>query len=495
MKTVFNKVLLLLVVSLFIITSLGCEAEREIVNESPNRDVNIKRVTNKEIQKNPRLMQVMNRFKAFQSDQSISRIVYDSISGLYFDDEKGLYISNESKHSYTFPIIKLDPNQKVENICFNLNENGDYDVYLVKYDFTKTEYQNLTEEQLRLSESSFVPLLKDGNVVQTLVYACVDTYGWVVTEPVPLDQGDLTGNFGYQGGTTAWVIIATNCFFVNSDYNDPEAPSGGTSGTFNSSDVGGNNSGTGILTGGLIDDTEVVQSDLPIVYLLGLYTQTLNDTQEQVYNSHPIMKDYLLLANCSQSSMNFITQLIDDIIQAPNQVSVLSRLELLNTIVENDLEVDFDYEGENYQTFNSVDELENYIESVYIDYDDNTVGQGTILDQNQLFGTKTIQLSSIISLTIEVVADTQPVLSLNADGCKSYISNVVIGNDWVQNSMSITNINYSDTHAQITLSGYVNIGVNLPDIGMQFGIKQRRIITFLIDKSTGELCCSRVTKL
>lgn len=60
--------------------------------------------------------------------------------------------------------------------------------------------------------------------------------------------------------------------------------------------------------------------------------------------------------------------------------------------------------------------------------------------------------------------------------------------------MSITNLNYSDTHAQISLVGYVQIGVNFPQIGMQFGIKQRRIITFLINKSTGELCCSRVTK-
>lgn len=480
MKTVFNKVLLLLIVSLFITTILGCEAEREIVNDSPRKGVNIKRVTNKEIQRNPRLMQVMNRFKAFQSDQSISRIVYDSISGLYFDDEKGLYISNESKHSYTFPIIKLDPNQKVENICFNLNENGDYDVYLVKYDFTKTEYQNLTEEQLRLSESDFVPLLKDGNVVQTLVYACVDTYGWVVTEPVPLDQGDLTGNFGYQGGTNAWVIIATNCFFVNSDYTDPEAPSGGTSGTFNGSDVGGNNSGTGILTGGLIDDTEVVQADLPIVYLLGLYTQTLSDSQEEVYNSHPQMKDYLLLTNCSQNSMNFITQLIDDYIENSNQESVESRLEIINLAVSNDNIIEFNSENNssNSQVFNSLESLGEFLEDTTTELTDIEYENPT--DQNGRFGIFKLPLNTFGGIMVKA--------KINGEGNNYSISNVtsnlygiIFFSTWVQDDYEVEFL--PNNKIKIIVSGHLKASGFLDDLGLE--IYQNYILTIIYDKGWG----------
>ncbi len=167
--------------------------------------------------------------------------------------------------------------------------------------------------------------------------------------------------------------------------------------------------------------------------------------------------------------------------------------ELIDICIENDVELDFNPQQVINNGITTVNQLNTNLQSTYFDVEDGTAGSYSNNIQNQLIGTKTIELSALIDLAIEVVANTQPTFSLDSSGCTSYISNVVVGNTWVQNSMSVTNMNFSATHAQITLLGYINVGISLE--GLEFGVKQRRKITFLINKTTGQLCCSKITKL
>lgn len=167
-------------------------------------------------------------------------------------------------------------------------------------------------------------------------------------------------------------------------------------------------------------------------------------------------------------------------------------LNLLYIVASNDLELDCSLQEYVNQDINNLDDLSEYVQSINFDVEDDSVGDFSNTTQDQVVGTKTIELSSLIDLTIEVVANTQPNFSLDQDGCKSYISNVVVGNTWVQNSMTITKMDYMPSYAQITILGYNSIGVSLE--GLEFGIKQKRKITFLINKTTGELCCSSITK-
>ncbi len=83
--------------------------------------------------------------------------------------------------------------------------------------------------------------------------------------------------------------------------------------------------------------------------------------------------------------------------------------------------------------------------------------------------------NSIHDLVVEVVCNKQP-FSLVDSGCTSYLDNIIIGNDWVQNSMSLTNVNFNSTDAQVTLVGYINVGINFE--GLQFGKNKEKRLNF-----------------
>lgn len=257
------------------------------------------------------------------------------------------------------------------------------------------------------------------------------------------------GNNGYYE-----IIITNFCLTFPEDLNFIAAP-----------DVSmGDNSGGGFVPLSAVD------------VAFNNFLSTLTPEQTDVLATNPKLIEYLKDNEVSNDSKDKVLQLIA-------------------IVLENDLELDFSPQNEVNEDITNLSELSDYVESIHFDVEDDAVGNVSTNNQEQNVGTKTIALSPIIDLTIEVVSTPQPNFSLDTSNSTSYISNVVIGNDWVQNSMIISKMNYSSTHAQITLMGYVNIGINIPSLGLQFGIKQRRKITFLIDKTTGELCCSTITKL
>ena len=59
--------------------------------------------------------------------------------------------------------------------------------------------------------------------------------------------------------------------------------------------------------------------------------------------------------------------------------------------------------------------------------------------------------------------------------------------------MTLTNLNATVDDVEITIIGYINIGVEL-DI-LKFGLKRRKKVTILVDKNTGKICCTRVENL
>lgn len=350
----FTKLAYSFLFTLFISLNLSCEAEKELLVDSSKNEVIIKPVSSRDILNNPRLNQLVNRFKNIHIENSLSKVVYDSLSGVFFDDEKGLYIANDSVHSYTFPIIKFNPNEKVENICFNLNGNGDYDVYLVKYDYTKSEYLNLTEEQLKNKETQFVALYKEGVAVESYVYMCIDVIAFVSTALVPIQEGELVGVYANQGGNGTWVTIATNCFFTNITASGDDGGgfnnglSSGSSGSMG--DTGG--SGNGIITGSIIDDTENIPSDTSIDTLINVFSNSLNEQQLAIFNSHPEIRNFLVLSNCSPICLAFTVQLINNLIEDPNSESVAFAYELFDTVEQ--LKIDEYEESEILEVINVV---------------------------------------------------------------------------------------------------------------------------------------------
>ncbi|MCZ8228613.1 hypothetical protein [Flavobacterium sp.] len=107
--------------------------------------------------------------------------------------------------------------------------------------------------------------------------------------------------------------------------------------------------------------------------------------------------------------------------------------------------------------------------------------------QNQIWATKTIPLTPIVDLSIEIVSNSGTPYSFDKGESKTFISNTVVGLDWVQNSMLLSDASFSTDVAKIQISGYILVGIKME--GLEFGIKQRKLIELLVDKVTGKICC------
>ncbi len=180
----------------------------------------------------------------------------------------------------------------------------------------------------------------------------------------------------------------------------------------------------------------------------------------------------LIINNWNSNSFNTANQLIT-VLSANNATAVPLQF------------------GQQTIPFANILELHNSLQSFNYQSTNNGVSSSILLPNDNKFSSKTVELNSITNLTIETICATSP-FTLKQEGSVSYLSNFLPGNSWVQNSMTITNTNYSTLNAQITLSGYVNIGVKVGDY--EFGIKHRYLITLLINKQTGALCCSIVER-
>jgi hypothetical protein len=249
-KTKKLKILLISFFSLLLIGSTfsSCESEKDFTTEAGKSKLVVKRCSMKDVslQSNLKLMQARSKLKNIQ-DQSLhtnatSKLVYDENSGLFYDDEKGIYVSKDGKESYNFPVIQTDPNEKIENITFNKNENNEYDIYIVKYDYTKEDLNNFSKEVLSQRQIVYYPLVKDG-----IVYT--EFWRWMIcvtTVTITASWTEFHEGFEYS---CVSVSISTDC----ESGGEVGPPSGGGGGGGGSS--GGDGGGYGGGGGGGGDGT------------------------------------------------------------------------------------------------------------------------------------------------------------------------------------------------------------------------------------------------
>jgi hypothetical protein len=206
----------------------------------------------------------------------------------------------------------------------------------------------------------------------------------------------------------------------------------------------------------------------------------LTDEQREVLSLNSSFNNsvfgYLSTSQFSQESKNIVLQLI--------QLFIVNdgNFEFMETDNTND-----------FQVFDNFDDLNELFQAINTEIQDNSSGENGIVTQNQIVATRVIPLSALHDLAIEVVLNKVPTISIVQSGSTSYLSSTVVGNTWVQNSMTLTNLNATVDDVEITIIGYINIGVKL-DL-LEFGLKRRKIITILVDKNTGKICCTRVENL
>ena len=320
MKNILNYILKPTIVCLLFL-SAACDTEREYIKEEK---FIVRKFSMNEMAKksDAKLTEAVNRAKnlRLEGPSENSKIIYDEKAGLYFDDEKGLYIEKDDKKSYTFPVIRFSVTEKVQNICFNKKENGDYDVYLVKYDYTIEEAESFSDEELKTRGKELIPLIKNGVELKFVRYVCVDAALYVTEEiAAPIDHGDLTGNNGNNFSTQTTVIsISTSCFFASIDGNGGIYH--GAPGSVPGGNVGGSpDTDNQVMTGSIISDTEApAAGDISLVLALRYFEQGLEDFLLPVYRAHPEFREYLITNNCDSASRQFVILAISHLYSNPN---------------------------------------------------------------------------------------------------------------------------------------------------------------------------------
>ena len=143
------KILFLLFSLLLFISSCEKDLYDEVLQDE--RNIKISKISIKDpiVFNNRNLMSEIQKVKEKQSvDQANGKIVYDSINNFYFDDENGLLIETEDGYkSYTFAIYKDEQTEKLENVVFSQKNNEQYEAYIVKYNATEQEKQQIANEE------------------------------------------------------------------------------------------------------------------------------------------------------------------------------------------------------------------------------------------------------------------------------------------------------------------------------------------------------------
>ncbi|NBL64572.1 hypothetical protein GV828_05080 [Flavobacterium sp. NST-5] len=201
---------------------------------SENRS--LKKISFNEFKNNSVAYEKFQRFKNV-SKNKLSR-TSDSLHNFEVDTLHGIYLKKEDYESYTFKII-TPPNEKLNNLVFSKNENGEFDLFRIEYDFTEEEFSYLTQSELNNKKTKYYPLeIDQTNARVHMEIVCVEF--WVLDYTIN-GQGE-----SYTSGVPTWVLEASYCESVMINTNDGGGGGGfGTNNPGNSNNPGGSSGGGG----------------------------------------------------------------------------------------------------------------------------------------------------------------------------------------------------------------------------------------------------------
>ena len=226
-----------------------------------------------------RLQSKINKIKSIASDfNSQNRTDNEDIEIL---TDEVLYITYASTHTYSFKVLREQPQAFIENIVLHYNiETDDYNEYLVQYHIPAEEFVNLHNgDLLQSSENVTIIDLENGFFdSNTQARGCNRVCNTIF---VDCSSGaHHSGNVGEWGSCTAsespsaYQSCSTNCELDN-EITAPDGPSGGGGGGGNTTVVSNpitnppcnSASGTGMVSIGITDSNGgcVDEDDLQII--------------------------------------------------------------------------------------------------------------------------------------------------------------------------------------------------------------------------------------
>ena len=219
-KHILKKILIFGIA--FLLASCSEELFDEAI-ESSNRNVKIRKISFNEFKKEEKAFNSLQKLKKASATSVLNRLVVDSITGFTIDTETIKEITTTDNYkSYTIFAVDETENQKVVNLLFSEKENGNYEVFMLKYNVTETEKAKiLNNETVNLQNKTEVFTRNSGGDL---------------SNPVRIDDDGncyIVDKIWQEGNMVHWNILYVEC------------PTAGTNGS-----SGSNNGGTGNTSGG-----------------------------------------------------------------------------------------------------------------------------------------------------------------------------------------------------------------------------------------------------
>ncbi|AXP81953.1 hypothetical protein CJ739_2888 [Mariniflexile rhizosphaerae] len=280
--------------TLFTICLFLTNCEKENVQEEPIQVENqeptftLKHYSRKNIEKNTKLVSKLKEFNdkviENKSGKYSGKNVYNKEYDFTIYTDSATYIQNGNYHSYTFPIIQ-GADEKITNVMFELNDQNEYDAFLVRYDYSANElkYQDFNSLSMK---TSMKPIDLDFNSLfarTKSAYVCVYSYEYVRTGSHFTNGDSNLIEFDY-----GWVLTAGYCetvLYYEEDYKEYHQGNTATV-TIGGTTYGGTGGSTTSPTPSPFDSEElmkinVVKSELNLKPLL--YDSWINSNAQTVF--------------------------------------------------------------------------------------------------------------------------------------------------------------------------------------------------------------------
>ncbi|WP_299276395.1 hypothetical protein [uncultured Psychroserpens sp.] len=241
MKTLCSKIC----IALLLLTSIGC-SEKEIQHDETQFEqirlpIVSEKVNFERIPHYNRIVERLNKLhEKFNNKSALARDGDDEMLSIITEDV--LYTQYDSTHTYTFKILREQPQAYVENLVFHYNlDADDYDEYLVQYHVNAQAFLELSTNGL-LQSSKQVTMTTldqgffDGNLVnrdcervcETIYVTCE----WDFHDESNIGDWTNCNSYGTSGGPSTYQSCSTTC-----------DDSGGEDETIDDGDSGGGGKG------------------------------------------------------------------------------------------------------------------------------------------------------------------------------------------------------------------------------------------------------------
>ena len=284
-----TKVLILVFgISLFL---TNCEKEDEsvlieqkvITNKQPFKITKINQSKIKENKAVMKKIQNINSNKNKTENNTQNRIVYSDEYDFYINTDNATYIENQDKsyHSYTFPIFRNEDNGLLENLLLSLQIDGSYKAFIVSYDLSEQEKEDLNnglnvDFERRLSTAKIDDIELSSSLIRIKSVECI----WVIT--TFCGEGNHEG--GYYNGAKCPAHQSRAEVHCSSGGGGGRRTGGNNDGTSDGCDTcgsNGSNSGGGTTTGDdNLDVTSPTTGPSPLDIAIDNFFDNLTDEQE-----------------------------------------------------------------------------------------------------------------------------------------------------------------------------------------------------------------------